>query len=176
MNYYLVQRFGAAVTVAVVLLSSSGANSQETSTSPTACATVLTPSYSSPVVAAGWKAQLIATDLTRPRGMKFDSNGGLLVVQVTVGITHLTFEDGGGTCLSVKSTKALLEEGDGVSTPSSTATLQCTYTSVSSLTPASSTTALSFPRTARPSMLPRPKPSTAGTTMPTPSPPRTRSC
>ncbi|KAK3303377.1 uncharacterized protein B0T15DRAFT_272761 [Chaetomium strumarium] len=79
-----------------------------TSASSTTCATVLTPSYSPPVVAKGWKAQLIATGLTRPRSMKFDSNGGLLVVEQGVGVSRLTFADDGGTCMSVNGNTTVL--------------------------------------------------------------------
>ena len=80
------------------------------SSSPTACATVLTPSYSPPVAASGWKAQLVATGLTRPRGIKFDTNGGLLVVEAGVGLTRLTFTDNGGTCLSIKSNTSVIAD------------------------------------------------------------------
>jgi glucose/arabinose dehydrogenase len=80
-----------------------------TSRSP-ACATVLTPSYSPPVVAKGWKAQLVATGLTSPRGIKFDTNGGLLVIEQGVGLSRLTFIDNGGTCLSVQSNKTVIAD------------------------------------------------------------------
>lgn len=100
----------AAAAVALLL---SGATAQESSTTtspaPSACAT-LTPAYSPPVVAKGWKAQLIATGLTRPRGIKFDSNGGLLVIEQGVGLTHLTLDDNGGTCVSVAKNTTVIED------------------------------------------------------------------
>lgn len=83
-----------------------------TTASSTACPTVLTPSYDAPVVARGWKAQLIATGLRRPRGIKFDSNGGLLVLEQGVGLSHLTFEDNGGTCLSVKTNTSVISDDE----------------------------------------------------------------
>jgi glucose/arabinose dehydrogenase len=44
---------------------------------------------------------MIAQNLTSPRSIIFDSNGGLLVVQQGAGIVHLQMADGGGTCLEV---------------------------------------------------------------------------
>ncbi|KAL2162121.1 hypothetical protein VTH06DRAFT_7906 [Thermothelomyces fergusii] len=82
---------------AAIALLLSGATAQS---APSACPT-LTPPYSPPVVAKGWKAQLIATGLRRPRGIKFDSKGGLLVIEQGFGLTHLTLNDNGGTCVSV---------------------------------------------------------------------------
>ncbi|KAL2119698.1 hypothetical protein VTJ04DRAFT_6659 [Mycothermus thermophilus] len=95
----------AAVLATACLLSSpSPANAQA------ACPNNLTPAYNPPVVAEGWKAQLVATGLSRPRGIKFDSAGNLLVVEPGVGLTRLTFEDYGGTCLVVKEKKTIIPE------------------------------------------------------------------
>ncbi|KAK3903924.1 soluble quino protein glucose/sorbosone dehydrogenase, partial [Staphylotrichum tortipilum] len=108
--------FKSVAATAVALLLACGAEAQDTTTttssSPSACATVLKPSYSAPVVADGWKAQLIATDLSRPRGLKFDTKGALLVIESGVGLKHLTFTDNGGTCLSVKSSKTVITDKD----------------------------------------------------------------
>ncbi|CAK7225740.1 hypothetical protein SCUCBS95973_005965 [Sporothrix curviconia] len=65
------------------------------------CPTILMPSYDLPVVGSGWTAQLIASGLTSPRRLLFDSNGSLLVVEAGKGITRLTLTDHGGTCLVV---------------------------------------------------------------------------
>ncbi|SPQ26931.1 51f52ea8-c28f-4185-b048-a365b4bb6470 [Thermothielavioides terrestris] len=62
------------------------------------------------LVSPGWKAQLIATGLSRPRGLKFDSKGGLLVIEAGVGLRRLTFTDNGGTCLSVKTNKTVIAD------------------------------------------------------------------
>jgi glucose/arabinose dehydrogenase len=114
--------FNRAAAAALLLFS--GVNAQETTvatrvTAPStqACATVLTPSYSPPVVAQGWKAQLVATGLSNPRSIKLDSNGALLVLESRKGLTHWTFTDNGGTCLSVKSNATLIEDTE-VSLPS----------------------------------------------------------
>lgn len=77
-----------------------------------ACPTVLTPSYEAPVVGSGWTAQLIATNLTKPRGIIFDKSGALLVVQQGSGIVRLRFTDHGGTCLVVNETKTIVENSD----------------------------------------------------------------
>jgi glucose/arabinose dehydrogenase len=74
----------------------------------------LKPSYAAPVVSNGWQAQLVANDLTSPRGMIFDSSGNLLVVQQGAGIVHLVFDDGGSTCLDV-SKKTYLVNSTSVS-------------------------------------------------------------
>jgi glucose/arabinose dehydrogenase len=74
------------------------------------CDKVLVPSYDLPVVAAGWQAQLIAGELTKPRSLQFDSSGALLVVESGKGITRHTLKDNGGTCISVSESKTLIDE------------------------------------------------------------------
>lgn len=59
---------------------------------------------------------LVATGLTKPRSLQFDSAGNLLVVQAGSGIVNLALQDNGGTCLSVKSRKNVVQNG-GVSIP-----------------------------------------------------------
>lgn len=77
-----------------------------------ACPTILKPSYDDPVVGSGWTAQLIAQGLVAPRGIAFDKNGALLVVQQGSGIVHMTFTDNGGTCLIVNQTRAVVNNTD----------------------------------------------------------------
>jgi len=132
-----------------------------TATSSSASCATLTPSYDAPVAADGWKAQLIATGLTKPRGIKFDSNGGLLVIEAGVGLRRLTFTDNGGTCLSLKGNTSVITD-DEVSLNSHDQTQQ-TETDPR----ISSTTALSCQRMARPSTSPRTRTSTATATTPT---------
>lgn len=74
----------------------------------------LKPSYPTPLTADGWQAQLVATGLSKPRGIIFDTSGNLLVVQQGSGIVHLTFNDGGSTCLDV-SKKTFLINATAVS-------------------------------------------------------------
>ncbi|CZS90603.1 hypothetical protein WAI453_004101 [Rhynchosporium graminicola] len=58
-------------------------------------------SFATPVLASGWEHKLIARNLTKPRGILFDSEGNLLVLQQGAGLIHLSFDDGGSTCLDV---------------------------------------------------------------------------
>lgn len=104
------------------------------------CPAVLTASYGSPVVGSGWTAQLITKNLTGPRGIIFDNNGALLVVQQGVGILHMTFSDNGGTCLIVNQTKAVVENSDvgPLITMSSSDQLLTFFGHPSSITPFSS--------------------------------------
>lgn len=51
----------------------------------------------------------MATGLTDPRSIEFDSAGNLLVVQAGAGIESLQLQDDGGTCVSVKSKKTLVQ-------------------------------------------------------------------
>jgi len=60
-------------------------------------------------VASGYTAALVATGLTKPRSIQFDSAGNLLVVEQGAGLTALTLQDNGGACLSVKSSKRVVE-------------------------------------------------------------------
>lgn len=75
----------------------------------TACSQVLVPSYSHPVVASGWQAQLVAGGLTKPRSIQFDSTGALLVVESGKGISRHRFTDNGGTCLASNHSHMLVD-------------------------------------------------------------------
>jgi len=70
----------------------------QTSSAPT-CSTTLTPKNAAPSVASGWDARVVATGLTNPRGIIFDSSGHLLVVQQGKGIGSLSLTDNGGACV-----------------------------------------------------------------------------
>jgi len=86
------------------------------SLSASSCSVNLTPTNSiAPTVASGYRMALVATGLTKPRSIKFDSKGNLLVVQQGAGITNLAFKDDGGVCLSVDKMQAVVEI-DAVST------------------------------------------------------------
>ena len=66
-----------------------------------ACSPTLTASYPAPSVAKGFVAHLVANGLSKPRGLKFDSAGNLLVVESGVGVTALTFHNTSANCLTV---------------------------------------------------------------------------
>jgi glucose/arabinose dehydrogenase len=72
----------------------------QSTSSSSACPT-LSPAYPAPVVASGWQAQLIATGLSTPRSILFDSNGHLLLVQSGRGVVNLELADNSGICVSV---------------------------------------------------------------------------
>ncbi|KAK7747312.1 hypothetical protein SLS53_001565 [Cytospora paraplurivora] len=78
------------------------------------CPKILAPRFGNPVVGSGWTAQLIAANLTKPRGVIFDQSGALLVVQQGSGIVRLTFTDYGGTCLVVNETTTVVDDPDHV--------------------------------------------------------------
>ncbi|KAF1989445.1 soluble quino protein glucose dehydrogenase [Aulographum hederae CBS 113979] len=72
-----------------------------------------TASYAAPSLASGYEAHLVATGLTRPRGIRFDAEGNLLVVQQRVGIVGLTFTEGGcGAPVEVADVKVVVDDGD----------------------------------------------------------------
>ena len=74
------------------------------------CSTTLTPTNSiKPSIASGYRVALVATGLTDPRSIEFDSAGNLLVVQAGAGIESLQLQDNGGTCVSVKSKKTVVQ-------------------------------------------------------------------
>lgn len=76
------------------------------------CTNSLSVDYPEPVAADGWSYRLIAANLTRPRGIVFDTEGSLIVVDAGVGLVHISFDDDDGSCLHVRETKTLLENED----------------------------------------------------------------
>lgn len=82
-------------------------------TASSGCSATVTPTNGvKPSVASGYQVALVATGLTTPRSIQFDSSGNLLVVQAGAGIVNLVFQDDGGTCLSVKSTREVIRYDD----------------------------------------------------------------
>ena len=77
------------------------------------CSKTLTPARSiQPTMASGYRMALVATGLTKPRSIQFDSAGNLLVVESGAGIANLAFQDDGGTCLSVKTKKTVVDASE----------------------------------------------------------------
>ncbi|KAH6610669.1 hypothetical protein Trco_000689 [Trichoderma cornu-damae] len=74
------------------------------------CSNKLSVTYPAPVAAGGWQYRLIANGFRSPRGIAFDDDGGLLVVDSGVGLRHLTLHDEGGTCLTVASSTTLIAD------------------------------------------------------------------
>ncbi len=103
-NMSLSSLFTFFLVVAILATSALGAASTES-----ACSETLTPTNSIiPTVASGYRMAVVATGLTKPRSIRFDSKGNLLVVQQGAGIINLAFTDHGGTCLSVDKTKSVI--------------------------------------------------------------------
>jgi glucose/arabinose dehydrogenase len=91
-------------TAAAVALLAAGTKAQSNSSSSSgSCSSTLTASYAAPSVASGYAARLVATGLTSPRGIKFDTAGNLLVIEEEVGVTALRFEDDDDGCLNLAS-------------------------------------------------------------------------
>jgi glucose/arabinose dehydrogenase len=65
----------------------------------TACASTIAPRHGQPSVAPGWLVQVVASGLTKPRGIVFDSEGNLLVVQQGYGISRLNLTSDAGACV-----------------------------------------------------------------------------
>jgi len=88
-----------------------GVTTAQTTTAAT-CSDTLTPSYAAPSVAPGYEARLVANGLYKPRGIIFDTNGNLLVVQQGGGIAGLRLSDGGGACLSVAANATVVKNAN----------------------------------------------------------------
>ncbi|EMT74491.1 hypothetical protein ACKRZS_005165 [Fusarium odoratissimum] len=70
----------------------------------------LKTSYPAPVTEDNWSYGIIANELRRPRGILFDSEGALIVIDSGNGIIHFELDDEGGTCLQVRKKTTLLKK------------------------------------------------------------------
>jgi len=64
------------------------------------CPTTITPKNGAPSVAPGWDVKVVASGLAKPRGIVFDSDGHLLVLQSGRGVASLQLKDEGGSCVT----------------------------------------------------------------------------
>jgi glucose/arabinose dehydrogenase len=92
----------ATALVATSLLAQAGAAQDS-------CSNTLAVEYPAPVAAEGWSYRLVANNFTKPRGIVFDNDGGMLLIDSGVGLVHLSLKDDGATCLSVADKKTLVE-------------------------------------------------------------------
>jgi glucose/arabinose dehydrogenase len=69
-------------------------------------------SYPTPDVSDGWGFRVVASELTRPRSILFDSDGALILLDVGSGILHIDLDDQGDTCVGVSKQTTLLENED----------------------------------------------------------------
>lgn len=63
------------------------------------------------VAPSGIRAYVLANGLTKPRGIAFDKDDNLLVVEEGKGVTALKFEDSNG-CLSLASKKSVVNNAN----------------------------------------------------------------
>lgn len=59
-------------------------------------------------IAAGYAAQVVATGLDAPRSLEFDSQGNLLVLEQSKGLSSHVLRDNGGVCVTIESSKDLI--------------------------------------------------------------------
>ena len=74
----------------------------QTTASPSSAAPASCVAPAAPSVAPGFRVQLAATSLSRPRSLLFDAEGALLVVEQRQGITRLRVGDDGDGCVKAE--------------------------------------------------------------------------
>ena len=62
--------------------------------------------------AKGWTVQVVANGFNKPRGILFDDNDGLLVIDSGFGLVHLSLIDDDKTCLYVDKQNVLVASKD----------------------------------------------------------------
>ena len=94
----------AAFTLPLLLLIFFAIALPTVSAATSACSSALTPTNGvQPSIASGYQMALVATGLSKPRSIAFDSAGNLLVVQAGKGVSGHKVTDNGGTCISLDS-------------------------------------------------------------------------
>ena len=83
-------------------------------TTASACQSSIAPQHAAPSVLPGFRAEVVANGLRDPRGIMFDSAGGLLVVEQAHGISRLRLT-GDGPCVRVDGDVQRVVEDESVS-------------------------------------------------------------
>ena len=83
-------------------------------TTASACSSSIAPQHAAPSVAPGFKVQVVANGLRDPRGIMFDREGGLLVVEQGHGVSRLRL-GGEGSCVGVEGEVQRVVEDESVS-------------------------------------------------------------
>lgn len=83
-------------------------------TTASACASSIAPQNAAPSVAPGFRVEVVANGLRDPRGIVFDGEGGLLVVEQRHGVSRLRLQ-GDGPCVRVEGDVQRVVEDDSVS-------------------------------------------------------------
>lgn len=65
------------------------------STESSTCSSTIAPQNAAPSVAPGFRVEVVANNLSRPRSIQFDSEGALLVVEQSQGVRRITLTDDG---------------------------------------------------------------------------------
>jgi len=90
------------------------AQSTTATPSASACASTIAPRYAEPSVASGWRAEVVANNLTTPRGILFDSEGALLVVEQGRGISRVGLNQESGSCVRSSGKPELIIDDESV--------------------------------------------------------------
>lgn len=72
------------------------------------------PKYAAPIVAKGFTARVVISNLTRPRSMTFDTDGNMLVLQNRVEISSFTMNNDGG-CITATGKQTVVKASMGSS-------------------------------------------------------------
>lgn len=101
---------------ATVLLSATqNAAAQTSTTASSSCSSTIAPQHAQPSVAPGWQVHVVASGLRDPRGLIFDSEGGLLVVEQGRGVSRLRMTGDEGACVRADGEVQRVIEDEAVS-------------------------------------------------------------
>lgn len=87
----------------------------QSSSTAAACPSPIAPQHGTPSVAPGFRVQVVANNLRDPRGLQFDSAGGLLVVEQGHGIARIPLS-GDGACVKQNGPTTTVVDNNDVST------------------------------------------------------------
>lgn len=83
-----------------------------------ACSSIIAPQNAAPSVAPGFRVEVVANGLTRPRSIQFDSEDALLVVEQGQGIRRIRLS-GDGSCVRQDGDVQNVTDNTSVSSPAS---------------------------------------------------------
>lgn len=100
-----------AASSAALLVLTARTNAQS---SASACPSPIAPKNAAPSVASGFRVEVVASGLRDPRGIMFDSSGGLLVLEQSHGVSRLKLS-GDGACVKAEGDVQRVVENEDVS-------------------------------------------------------------
>lgn len=86
------------------------------SAASTACSSTIAPLNTAPSVAPGFRVEVVANNLTRPRSIQFDPEGALLVVEQSLGVRRIRLS-GDGSCVRQDGDVQNVTDNTSVSVP-----------------------------------------------------------